>query len=372
MQPAVHPPAMGHQFQSGIPYESSGSRRFDSRMSFSGNTPPLSRSWLITELQKSRVIQHPTLSGTKARHASRTSVDAVHDNIQEHSVGAGQPNMSELVQPNMNAYGQQPMDRTGPQHEGYNGQSLARSRRASHDAGSIAQPRNPGGLSGGFSGAVNLPTRATPIFYHPSRRTIEHPNQIVYPLVDLADDFDTDSSDEEYYPPSPIPVGLSNLSDRVFHFIPMAPSVGTNPMIANQMNPTVAPGDFHRPMAIASGQTPATPYANGTDRPYSYNSFFRPGLQYSSMESHLERLQALINGRKPKLNDFVDIVAQRSPSELDALKYNFNLKFQQDLRVLFDNALSNEDDCIKSTATGLILGPVEFDLWILKQVPTLR
>ena len=73
------------------------------------------------------------------------------------------------------------------------------------------------------------------------------------------------------------------------------------------------------------------------------------------------------NSKGFNIKPYVEIFAKRSPEELVALKAMFSASANNiNLQVLLTSALAKEDDCVKSTFTGLVLGPIEFDLWLLE------
>ena len=105
-------------------------------------------------------------------------------------------------------------------------------------------------------------------------------------------------------------------------------------------------------------------------RPYSYFLTYPNGLRYASMKIDLQALNSLLGNQNSKgfnIKPYVEIFAKRSPEELVALKAMFSTSANNiNLQVLLTSALAKEDDCVKSTFTGLVLGPIEFDLWLLE------
>jgi hypothetical protein len=100
-------------------------------------------------------------------------------------------------------------------------------------------------------------------------------------------------------------------------------------------------------------------------RPYSYETYYRPGASYPSAVDDLNILANALNPKNTNLKSFVDVLAQRSPYELDVLRYEFHKMTGQDLHLVFSNLATNADDCIKSVVAGLTLGPLAFDFWLL-------
>ena len=158
------------------------------------------------------------------------------------------------------------------------------------------------------------------------------------------------------------------------------PNVTGNPMAAMQGNPMGMAGRRQGSMSMAPDHVQVNPQQGQVvpmdipTRPYSYLTFYRRGARYPSMVNDLEILANVLNPKNNNLKQFVDILARRSPYELDALRHEFNVMTGgQDLQLMFNSLVTKEDDCIKSVISGLTLGPIAFDFWLLDGVllPTL-
>lgn len=104
-------------------------------------------------------------------------------------------------------------------------------------------------------------------------------------------------------------------------------------------------------------------------RPYSYMTYYRPGAQYPSIVNDLQILTNILDHMNNNLKQFVGVLAQRSPYELDALKTEFRvMSCGKDLQLTFSSLVTEDDECIKSVIAGLTLGPIAFDFWLLDRV----
>jgi len=110
-------------------------------------------------------------------------------------------------------------------------------------------------------------------------------------------------------------------------------------------------------------------------RPYSYDSSFRPGAAvYHLMGSDLYQLQNFLNGvvTVENLKPLLDALAQRSPYEIEALKYAFGATSNGvELWLAVKTVLerTGESQAAIYAVLGLLLGPVGFDIWLLNEVP---
>ena len=213
-----------------------------------------------------------------------------------------------------------------------------------------------------------------------------------------------ESSDDEVFP-HPEHFRARHDSAPILRYVPTPGPIGSNPMLTNPMvvntpivmtgnpnvaNPNVMPinpmaampgnpmgmaGRRQGSMSMAPGHVQVIPQQSQVvpmdivTRPYSYLTYYRPGARYPSMVSDLEILANVHNPNNNNLKQFVGILAQRSPYELDVLRYEFHVMTGgQDLQLTFNSLVTKEDDCIKSVVAGLTLGPVAFDLWLLDGV----
>jgi hypothetical protein len=240
------------------------------------------------------------------------------------------------------------------------------------------------------------------------RHTIGHLNKIhVRPRSSVpfamhpeAIDDSEESSDDEVFR-HPEQFRGRHDSVPILRHVPMPRPVSSNPMLANPMvvntpivmagnpnvaNPNVMPinpmaampgnrmgmaGRRQGSMSMAPGHVQGIPQQSQVapmdivTRPYSYLTYYRPGARYPSIANDL---QILVNPKNSNLKQIIDVLVQRSPYELDALRYEFRVMTGgQDLQLVL-NSLTKEDDCIKSVVAGLTLGPVAFDLWLLDGV----
>ena len=381
-------------------------------------TTPLSLvtapSWdmLRIDQPKQRQINHPNEPSTMFNHAKRGSVDAVYNNINavtsQATYGvnmAGQQNVNMVGQPHVAGYQHMPS-----QHMAFNvgGSNVPRTRQVSQDMGAFspraqsfaAYPMN------GYPMAMAIPEEYPfpqvpfqPLHMPavPRRHTIPHPNAVhVRPRhvrfsghPEAIEDSD-ESSDEEVFPP-PQHFRPRHDSAPIPLYVPVPGPIGSNPMLMNPMvNSTVMPGNpmaamqgnpmgmaGHRQgsMSMAPGHVQVIPQQgmvvpmDVATRPYSYLTYYRPGARYPSMVSDLEILVNILNPKNNNLRQFVDILAPRSPYELDILRHEFNsMTGGQDLQVTFNSLVTREDESIKSVFTGLTLGPIAFDFWLLNGV----
>ena len=298
-------------------------------------------SWAGLRIDQ-RQISHPNQPSAMFNHARHGSVQAVYDDIDSVNAVASQAT-------NVNMAGQQHMPgherMLGQQHMAFNvgGQNVPRTRQVSQNMGAVSSRAQsfaypPIGYPMTIPQEFPFPQVPVPPLPMPSnmrRVTIDDPNQIYRPHRSVAfaahpeviDDLE-EASDEE-----------------VFRY-------------PNYFGPR------HSQVILQQGQIVPTDIVT---RPYSYMTYYRPGAGYPSMANDLKILVSVLNP-KNNLKQSIDILARRSPYELDALRYQFNLMTGQDLQSAFSSLVTKENESIKSVIAGLTLGPMAFDLWLLDGV----
>jgi len=113
-------------------------------------------------------------------------------------------------------------------------------------------------------------------------------------------------------------------------------------------------------------------------RPYSYLSGFHPGRPvYHLMGRDLFNLQSFLNGTVTieNLKPILDSLVQRSPYEIEALKYAFAATSNGvELWLAAKTVLENNGGCQAAiyAMIGLLLGPVGFDVWLLNEVSAIQ
>jgi len=144
------------------------------------------------------------------------------------------------------------------------------------------------------------------------------------------------------------------------------------------------PGDSHHPMMRRMTFPFVYPRVHPTgpildeyqfQRAYCYDSGFRPGAAvYHLMGSDLHQLRNFLNGVLPveNLKPLMDALAQRSPYEIEALKYAFGatsngVELWLALKAVLER--NGESQAVIYAVVGLLLGPVGFDIWLLNEVP---
>jgi hypothetical protein len=293
------------------------------------------------------------------------------------------------------------------QHTPFNvgGQNVPRTRQVSFDMGPIS-PRTQSFAAYPPTGRpMAIPEeytfQQTPIqpLHIPStvrRHTIDHPNQVhVSPpchsvtfarqpefIYDSEDSFDEevfprfrprhDSIPVPRYVPTPGP-----LSSNPMPMVANTPIVTTrNPIASMQGNPMGVAGRRQGSLSMPPNHFQVNPQQvqvpmDIPTRPYSYLTSYLPGTRYTRYPTMVNDLEILANVLNPKnnLKQFVDVLARRSPYELDALRYEFSVMTGgQDLQLTFNSLVTNEDESIKSVISGLTLGPIAFDIWLLDGV----
>jgi hypothetical protein len=367
----VIPPSMNHQFSAGIPYDSPQSPMghyypYESPLGI----PLFSRHVLRIDQRKERQISHPN-DWTMTGHAPRGSVDLVHNNL----CGPPAPNFLAARQnmganANVNMGGQQP--------RGINMGAPQGLPRRLHFSQDIPPQQVPAGIPRGsvqFSSPPMSPrhsiarqTSIQGLHPIPRRYTISHPNAEVQRPRNVSvhglPPAISDSDNEEVGYSTPPPRHRA-ASAPIIHTIPTPGHMGHDPML----HPTTPTSRSMPPSqtAISNVVAPQSIDTSLNRRPYQYISDARLG-QYPTMMNEVQLLMNAIayNPKSVNMRPFVDILARRSPDELDALKANFNLVAPDtDLTVLFQQLLSREEDSVATTFIGLTLGPIMFDLWLL-------
>ena len=109
-------------------------------------------------------------------------------------------------------------------------------------------------------------------------------------------------------------------------------------------------------------------------RPYSYaTGYIQGGPLYPHMGHDLNVLRTLLSGnvKTTDMKPFINILAARSPYEIEALRNNFRaITGGVDLGLAVSTVLdaTSQKQSVKYAFTGLVLGPALFDLWLLQQV----
>jgi hypothetical protein len=135
--------------------------------------------------------------------------------------------------------------------------------------------------------------------------------------------------------------------------------------------PMIAPPPFLGPLVHHTG---AVVDSYQFQRPYSYASGYQPGGPvYPFMGQDLAVLRTLLTGdvKAVDMKPYIDILAQRSPYEIEALRYNFQtMTGGIELSLAINTVLdaNSQRQSVKYAFTGLVRGPVLFDLWLLQQV----
>ena len=136
--------------------------------------------------------------------------------------------------------------------------------------------------------------------------------------------------------------------------------------------PLIAPSPFLGP--LVHHPTGAVVDSYQFQRPYSYVSGYQPGGPvYPLMGNDLAVLRTLLtsNIRSTDMKPFIDVLARRSPFEIEALTNNFRtMTGGMELSLAVSTMLdaTSQKQSVKYAFTGLVLGPVLFDLWLLQQV----
>lgn len=109
-------------------------------------------------------------------------------------------------------------------------------------------------------------------------------------------------------------------------------------------------------------------------RPYSYDaSHALRGSGYPQMYADLQVLMTILKSTSTGLKSLIDVLAPRSPSEIDSLRHAFRAVTGNDLAVAVSNFFraNGFKDSVKSAFVGLVLGPLLYDLCLLQKVHTL-
>lgn len=139
---------------------------------------------------------------------------------------------------------------------------------------------------------------------------------------------------------------------------------------ATMAGPMISP-PFHGPLVHPAG---AVVDSYQFQRPYCYESGYRPGGPvYPLMGNDLGVLRNLLTAgiKTTDMKPYIDILAQRSPYEIEALRYNFRaMTGGMELSLAINTVLdaTSQKQSVKYAFTGLVLGPALFDLWLLQQV----
>jgi hypothetical protein len=170
------------------------------------------------------------------------------------------------------------------------------------------------------------------------------PNPQFHPAMhDFDDDFD-DFDDEYDLIPPPFPMMRR-------------PTIGHMPVMGPIVHPTGAVMDSYQ-----------------FQRPYSYATGYIPGGPlYPQMGNDLNILRTLLSGniKAIDMKPYINILAARSPYEIEALRHNFRtITGGIDLGLAISTVLdaTSQKQSVKYAFTGLVLGPALFDLWLLQQV----
>jgi hypothetical protein len=339
-----------------------------------------------------------------SNHVKHGSVDAVYNNIDYMNAVASQASQG------VNIVGQQHMPGLQRhQHMPLNvgAQNIPRTRQVSLDMGAVS-PRTQSFAypQAGYPMAIpeEYTFQQTPIqpLRMPSnvrRHSIGHPNQehVRPPRRSVAFArqpefiYDSEESSDEDVFPLPEHFRPRHASVPVPRYIPPPGAIGSNPVPMVVNTPIVMTGNpmagmQGNPMGLRQGSMSMPPNHVQVNpqqvqvpmdihtRPYSYLTSYRPGTRYPTMVNDLEILANVLNPKNNNLKQFVDVLARRSPYELDALRYEFSVMTGgQDLQLTFNSLVTKEDESIKSVISGLTLGPIAFDVWLLDGVllPTL-
>jgi len=229
----------------------------------------------------------------------------------------------------------------------------------------VAFQAMPGFVGGHPVPPMGSPPTAEQISHILRRMTISHPNQIWEPHIRSHSghgygisplDFDVDV--DEYDAPI--------AGHRASAPLPYIPMVDLPPNVVH--TPAA-----HRGMATAPPQPTQIPIALN-QRPYGYFTGFQPGAPvYETIGNDVQLLLTAIPSQQVKdvnTKPMIGILVQRTPYELDALRYAFRETSGQDLGNVFYKMLvtSNVKDSIRFAFMGLVLGPCLFDLWLLQSV----
>lgn len=191
------------------------------------------------------------------------------------------------------------------------------------------------------------------------------PNQILN--VDYPDDYDDDDEEEE----------ADMMAAMALQRRRMAPPLSQNglvgPLIPQRgiragnpfgMVPAV-PGPQMLPNAAYNPVDPEL------ELPYSYTYTQSLIANYPDMATDLAILATVLQRIDGDLREYMTVLIDRSPVEVDALRREFrNMSRGTDLHMAFKNMLEarSETKSGQTAFMGLVLGPVLYDLWILQGV----
>ena len=380
--PSVLPPPMQHQFSTGIPnfghYQDLPSHMGGGMQNaFTGIVVPL--HMLMIDPQKQRLgIPHPNLAVSRHGDGTQTTIDAVHQNMQQQS---NMPILQQFFQNSMPTGNRgsvsaaavpatMMLQEVAPQQ--VMPQQMPQQMMSQVPTVPWAAPLPYGhdlspGLTRQFQGmdlgalAGHIPPLRRQSFHEPFHRG--HPGMgalLNRELPEHIDEFDDDdalfaaqfqhghrASAPALLPPVPFyrPVHRGSMS--------VAPIVNPNVFTNRQMmvNPNVT-------------MNPLRPYSYATDQSSMAG-------MYPHINQDLLILSTVGQMRSTeRILPIIDILVQRSPTEIEVLRRHFrSVNGGTDLSVAFKNLIniSNERSSVRYALMGLALGPALYDSWLIQQ-----